>query len=265
MPTTPTGLHYDVTDLHAPWETVRAPIVMHHGIGTDAAIWSGWLPVLAPHHRVLRFDLRGFGRSRGAWRDGTTLDELVGDLMLAAEFAGAPKVHLVGESLGGTVALAAALKHPERIASVTVSNATHRGTGIGRVRGWREEIERDGIGGWAEHMMPARFTDDAPISPAQRAWFARTQAASDPAVIVGLGELLAGLDMSDAMRRLSVPLLILSPDGSPFISAAMAAELKGLVPDAELMVFPGTRHGLPFSHARTCAETTLRFLQRRFG
>jgi pimeloyl-ACP methyl ester carboxylesterase len=45
----------------------------------------------------------------------------------------------------------------------------------------------------------------------------------------------------------------------------MAAELKGLVPDAELMVFPHTRHGLPFSHAQACAEVTLRFLQRRFG
>jgi pimeloyl-ACP methyl ester carboxylesterase len=265
MPTTPTGLRYEITDLHAPWETVRAPIVMHHGIGTDAAIWSGWLPVLAPHHRVVRFDLRGFGRSRGAWREGTTLDELVGDLLLVAEFAGAPKAHLVGESLGGTVALAAALKHPERIASVTVSNATHRGTGIGRVRGWREEIARDGIAAWAERMMPARFTDDTPISPAQRAWFARTQAASDPGTIVALGELLAGLDMTESVRKLALPLLILSPDGSPFIPAAMATELKGLVPDSELMVFPNTRHGLPFSHARACAETTLRFLQRRFG
>jgi pimeloyl-ACP methyl ester carboxylesterase len=265
MPATPTGLHYDVTDLHAPWETVRAPVVMHHGIGTDCGIWSGWLPVLAPHHRVVRFDLRGFGRSRGTWREGTTMEELVGDLMLVAEYAGAPRVHLVGESLGGTVALAAALKHPDRIASVTVSNATHRGTGIGRVRGWRGEIARDGIARWAGEMMPARFADDAPMSPAQRAWFARTQAASDPAPIIALGELLAGLDMSDAVRALAAPLLILSPDGSPFISAAMAAELKGLVPDAELMVFPHTRHGLPFSHAQACAEVTLRFLQRRFG
>lgn len=265
MPLTPTALHYDIADLRAPWETVRAPIVMHHGIGTTADIWCDWLPVLAPHHRVLRFDLRGFGRSHAAWRDGTTLDELVGDLMLVSEFAGAPTVHLIGESLGGTVALAAALKHPDRIASVTVSNATHRGTGIGRVRGWREEIARDGFAAWAEHMMPARFRDDAPLSPTQRAWFARTQAASDPAPILALGELLAGLDMSEAVRKLAVPLLILSPDGSPFISAAMAAELQGLVPDAALRVFPGTRHGLPFSHARACAKETLCFLHRRFG
>jgi pimeloyl-ACP methyl ester carboxylesterase len=265
MPATPTGLHYEVTDLHAPWETVRAPIVMHHGIGTTADIWHGWLPVLAPYHRIVRFDLRGFGRSRGAWRSRPTMDELVADLMLITEFAGAPRMHLVGESLGGTVALAAALKHPERVASVTVSNATHRGTGINRVRGWREQIVREGMGQWASRMMPARFTDDAPISQAQRDWFDRTQAASDAEPIIELGELLAGLDMSEAVRSLSVPLLILSPDGSPFISAAMAAELKDLVPDAELMVFPGTRHGLPFSHARPCAEATLRFLHRRFG
>ncbi len=265
MPATPTGQHYDITELNAPWDTVRAPIVMHHGIGTNAGIWSGWLPVLAPHHRVVRFDTRGFGRAHGAWHAGTTMDELVGDLMQAVAHAGAPKVHLIGESLGGTVALAAALRHPERIASIVISNATHRGTGIGRVRSWREEIGRDGFAPWADAMMTARFTDDSPISAAQRTWFARTQAASDPAPIIQLGELLAGLDLSDAVRKLAMPLLILSPDGSPFIPATMAAELKSLVPDAELMVFPGTRHGLPFSHARACAEAARQFLQRRFG
>lgn len=265
MPVTPTGLHYDVTDLRAPWAAARAPIVMHHGIGTTAAIWSGWLPVLAPHHRLLGFDVRGFGRSHGAWRGGTTMDTLVGDLMEVVAAADAPKVHLLGESMGGTVALAAALKHPERIASVTVSNATHRGTGVGRVRGWRDEIERIGIAGWAEGMMSARFTDDSPITAAQRAWFADTQAASDAAVVLELGVLLAGLDLSDAVRGLKVPLLILSPDGSPFIPATMAAELKALTADAELMVFPGTRHGLPFSHAEACALAARRFLDRRFG
>lgn len=265
MPATSNGLYYDVTDLRGPWETERVPVVMHHGIGTTAGIWTGWLPVLAPHHRVVRFDVRGFGRSHDAWRSPVTMDALVDDFMHVVKQAGAPKVHLVGESMGGTVALAAALKHPDRVASVTVSNATHRGTGVGRVRTWREEITRGGIAPWAADMMQARFTDDAPITAAERAWFDRTQAASDPAPIVEIGELLAGLDISEQVRALAMPLLVLSPDGSPFISAAMAAELKGLVRDAELMVFPGTRHGLPFSHARLCAESTLRFLQRRFG
>jgi pimeloyl-ACP methyl ester carboxylesterase len=263
---TSNGLHYDSTDLRGPWETKGLPVVMHHGIGTTADIWNGWLPVLATRHPVTRFDVRGFGRSSDAWRDdNVSMDALVDDFMQMVGLAGAPKVHLVGESMGGTVALATALKYPDRVASVVMSNATHRGTGVGRVRTWREEITRSGIAPWARDMMQARFTEDAPITPAQRDWFDRTQAASDPRPIIALGELLSGLDISEAVKALPVPLLILSPDGSPFISAAMAAELKGLVRDAELMVFPGTRHGLPFSHAQRCADAVRRFLERRFG
>jgi 3-oxoadipate enol-lactonase len=262
---TANGLQVESIDLRAPWEPQRPAIVMHHGIGTTAAIWSGWLPLLAPHYRIVRFDTRGFGRSAHAWRDGPTMAALVDDLLAVADLAGEDKVHLLGESLGGTVALAAALARPDRIASVTASNATHRGTGIARVRGWREEFARNGIAGWAADMMPARFTDDAPLSPEARAWFDRTQAGSNADAILQLGALLAGLDMSAEVRRITQPLLVLSPDGSPFISTAMAAELQALVPGAELCIFPNTRHGLPFSHGEACAREMLRFLMTRFG
>lgn len=265
MAKTANGLHVETLDMRAPWEQTRPTILMHHGIGTTAAIWSGWLPVLAPHYRIVRFDTRGFGRSAGAWNDGPTMAALVEDLFAAADFAGEDHFHVLGESLGGTVALAAALAKPQRIASITVSNATHRGTGIARVRGWRDEFAREGIAGWAAGMMPARFTEDAPLSAAQRAWFDRTQAASNPEAILQLGELLAGLDISADVKQLRQPLLVLSPDGSPFISAAMAAELQGLVPGAELCIFPHTRHGLPFSHGSACATEMLRFLTSRFG
>jgi pimeloyl-ACP methyl ester carboxylesterase len=264
MPSTATGLYFDATDLRAPWQPPRLPIAMYHGIGTTSDIWNGWLPVLAHQYRVLRFDTRGFGRSRAAWRASPTMDVLIEDLFAVADAASERRLHLIGESLGGTVAMAAALARPERVASVTISNATHRGTGIARVRGWRKEVERDGMAGWAERMMDARFTPDAPISAEQRAWFDQTQAGSDAEPILELGEMLAGLDISDAVRAFPVPLLILSPDASPFTTTAMAAELKDLVPDAELQVFAHTRHGLPFSHARACAETVERFLATRF-
>ena len=265
MAETANGLHMETIDLRAPWVPRRPAIVMYHGIGTTAAIWSGWLPVLAPHYRIVRFDTRGFGRSAHAWRDRPTMDQLVDDLFAVVDLAGEDKVHVLGESLGGTVALAAALARPERVLSVTASNATHRGTGIARVRGWRQEFARDGMAGWAAAMMPARFTDDAPLTAEARTWFDRTQAGSNGEAILQLGELLAGLDISTDVRRIAQPLLVLSPDGSPFISTAMAAELQSLVPSAELCIFPNTRHGLPFSHGAACAGEMLRFLTARFG
>ncbi|SVE54095.1 uncharacterized protein METZ01_LOCUS506949 [marine metagenome] len=55
------------------------------------------------------------------------------------------------------------------------------------------------------------------------------------------------------MADLSMLTLLLHPNNSPFIPVLLIAELQSLAPDSRLQVFPGTRHGLPFSHADECA------------
>jgi len=106
---TPHGtLHYDVVDLATPWQPPRLPILFHHGIGASAGIWAGWRPALADAHRLVTFDMRGYGRSTVPSADfDWSLDLLVDDLFAVADAAGLERFHLVGESIGGTVALAA--------------------------------------------------------------------------------------------------------------------------------------------------------------
>lgn len=262
MPLTKRNLFATSIDLRPPWARDGKPVVFHHGIGTNQEIWADWLPVIAPRHACHRFDFRGFGRS--AVPDTShkwTLDEFIDDLMEVAGLAGSDQVHLVGESMGGTVALAAALRQPRKFASVTISNAAYKGSAIGRLPGWHEEIARDGMAAWAERMMGFRFAPAA-LDAARHRWFAAEQAKAKAHVILGIGDLLAGVDLSDALPTLRIPLLILMPDGSPFVSVQQAVDIKARVPDAELAVFPGTRHGLPFSHGHACAERLLAFLKR---
>jgi pimeloyl-ACP methyl ester carboxylesterase len=64
------------------------------------------------------------------------------------------------------------------------------------------------------------------------------------------------------LPKLKVPLMMLMPDRSPFVPARMATELSELVPHAEIAMFPGVRHGLPFSHATECAQRTASFIER---
>ena len=52
------------------------------------------------------------------------------------------------------------------------------------------------------------------------------------------------------------------PDRSPYVSLAQASTLADLVPQAEIAVFPGARHGLPFSHATAAAGVLVDFLAR---
>ena len=151
-----------MTDLRPPWLRLGQggrPVVFHHGVGASLDIFAEWMPLVAARHPVVRFDMRGFGRSvvppeSHEW----TMPELIADLLDVAETAfGTGPVHVMGESIGGTIALAAALRHASRFASVAMSNAAINGGQIGYAPGWRAEIARVGIEGWSKRLMDMRF------------------------------------------------------------------------------------------------------------
>lgn len=88
-------------------------VVFLHGFTLDLRMWEDQLPAFLPRFRVLRYDLRGFGRSDlpsvgEPYRPADDLRALLGSL-------GISKVHLVGLSAGGAVALDFALEHPDLV------------------------------------------------------------------------------------------------------------------------------------------------------
>jgi pimeloyl-ACP methyl ester carboxylesterase len=266
MPRTARGLNYSVTDLRPAWLRAREggrPVIFHHGIGANHEIFDEWAPIVATRHPIARYDMRGFGQSvvpppAHVW----TMAELIADLLEVADAAfGTQQVHVMGESIGGTIALAAGLAHPFRFASVAMSNAAIRGEQIDHAPGWRSEIARIGIKGWSERLMVMRFAPGA-VPPEALAWFAAVQEKSPMHAVLGLAELLMATDLTSNLAGFKLPLLSMMPDRSPFVSLAQASALAELVPQAEIAVFPGARHGLPFSHAKEAATTLVAFLER---
>jgi pimeloyl-ACP methyl ester carboxylesterase len=256
-------LHYDVIDQVASGCAPRDAILFHHGIGASAGIWAGWFPALADAHRLVSFDMRGYGRSHIPAADFKwSLDRMVEDLFAVADAAGLQRFHLVGESIGGTVALAAALAEPRRIATLTVSNGAHLGASIQRVEAWRRQLDEGGAKAWSDAFLRDRFHDDA-LSAEQRAWFAAQQEKWPRESILNALRVLIGTDLSARLKDIAQPTLLLHPDGSPFIPVPVMAELHRLLPDAELNVVGHSRHGLPYSHATFCASLLRAFLDRR--
>jgi pimeloyl-ACP methyl ester carboxylesterase len=258
---TPHGaLAFDLVDQVADWEAPRDAIVFHHGIGSSAALWAGWLPYLVDRYRVVSFDMRGCGRSHIPEGDFKwSLDRMVDDLFAVADAAGLRRFHLVGESIGGTVALAAAIARRERIATLTVSNGAHLGASIQRVQIWQKQLDEGGVKGWSDAFMPDRFHDGA-LSPERWAWFAAQQEAwPRDSVLKALG-VLVGTDLTPRLGDIKCPTLLLHPDGSSFIPVPIMAELHRLLPASQLNVFGHSRHGLPFSHAAQCATVLRSFL-----
>lgn len=251
-------LHYEIVDHVAGWRAERPSILLHHGIGGCAGMWSGWLPALIDRYRIVTWDMRGYGRSVATgftW----SLDLLTADVFTIADAVGVEKFHLVGESIGGTVALAAAVARPDRIATLTVSNGAHLGASIQRVQAWHKQLDEGGSKGWSDAFMRDRFHDDG-LDPQRWAWFAEQQARWPRESILNALGVLVGTDLSDRLGGIGCPTLLLHPDGSPFIPVPIMTELHRLVPGSQLYVVGHARHGLPFSHDRFCADRLRAFL-----
>lgn len=253
-------LQYELLDATVPWLEHAETIVFYHGLGANSGIWRAWAPMLADRYRMLTFDMRGHGQSSHP-ADGAplSLDIMLDDLFAVADAAGVQRFHLVGESIGGTLALLGALRAPERVLTVTVSNGAHVGGSINNLDNWQQIIDARGMAGWSEHMMGARFFPET-LSPAMYEWYARMQAGVSRDVLLRAVRLLAGADMTPRLPELAMPVLLLHPDSSPFIPVSLMADLKARLPQSQLHVFPHSKHGLPFSHADLCAEALREFL-----
>lgn len=256
-------LYYDFYDLVPEWVEQPETIVFHYGIAANVHIWTPWLPVLATRYRLLRFDMRGFGKSVQPGPDFPwSIDGLVQDLLCVAEAAGVDRFHLVGESTGGTVSLACALRFPHRLLSLTLSNAAARGGLVATIKGWRDVFKQDGQKAWAEQMMRFRFYPDA-LAPAVNAWYTRLHETCSADAVLGLADMLLAADLTPRLPEIRVPTLLLSPEASPFIPLEVMASMRAAIPDAELHVIGHSRHGLPLSHGEACARLLADFLSRR--
>ena len=254
------AIAYDVIDDVPAWESPPQTVLFHHGLGACSAMWDGWTPALVHRYRLVRFDIRGHGASPLPDEFEWTLDATVEDLQAVADAAGAQRFHLVGESTGGTVALACAARNSERVLSVTVLNGAHRGGAIENLAPWKRIIRDEGMAAWSAHMMGQRFFDGA-LTDAMWRWYETQQASADPQAVLDVAEMLVGVDLVPDLERVTCPVLLLHPDSSPFIPVETMAELKRALPDARLRVFARARHGLPFSHAAECAAEVAEFIR----
>jgi len=110
-------------------------VLLHAGVG-DRRLWDGQLDAFAERHLVVRLDLRGFGDSP---LPGGPFSH-VEDVRALLDHLEVPRMALVGNSLGGRVALDFALAHPQRTAAlVLVASALGGHEGSAELNAFDEE------------------------------------------------------------------------------------------------------------------------------
>ena len=96
-----------------------------HGIGGNRSNWRAQLPAFAPHFACVAWDARGYGDSED-YEGPLAFDDFVDDVVRVLDHFGAERAHLVGLSMGGRIAMRAALLHSGRVATLTLLD-THEG------------------------------------------------------------------------------------------------------------------------------------------
>jgi pimeloyl-ACP methyl ester carboxylesterase len=123
------------------------PVVLIHGLHSSAEInWglTGVIRDLARDHRVIALDLPGHGRSDRPEDDAAYGLQLVEDVVLLLDHVQIKKVHVVGYSLGGMVALKLVAAHPDRVSSAAIGGMGWFREGSGLQRLWDRLPAREG-------------------------------------------------------------------------------------------------------------------------
>jgi pimeloyl-ACP methyl ester carboxylesterase len=219
-----------------------APVVLIHGGQMDRRMWDPQFEPWAKQFRVVRYDVRGYGRSATpsvAYSDAEDLLALLDDLKIS-------RAHLVGLSLGGRIAIDFTILHPERVASLVAVAPGLSGFASDDDDAWIAEWRAAQEGGGAAaaelwlkdpYMIPAMEHSD--LAPRLR------QLALENASAWLFNPLLAIRLSPPAAKRLGeirVPVLVIVGDRDvphmQKVADKLAVEVKG----AKKVVIPGAGH-----------------------
>lgn len=251
-PGTPTTRFVEANGLRIGVDIVGSgpPLVLLHGASSSGREdFGAHVPALARSFTCLLPDARGHATTAWDPAAGLRLDDLVADIVDLLDALALPAVHLVGFSMGGSTALAAAIRAPERVRSlVLIGTATEHEprTSVVRHLADVERIERQDPA-WAAAL--ARRHDPVQGEGAWRRLM--------PAIAAFVGE--QEQPTPAELRRAAMPALVVVGDRDPIVPVGQAWALARQLPDARLFVVPACPHEVPSKRPGLFREGLLGF------
>ncbi|MEU5609717.1 alpha/beta hydrolase [Streptomyces sparsogenes] len=215
--------------------------VLLHGLLTDslAAYYFTVGPVLAAAGvDVVMYDQRGHGRSERP-AGGYRLEMFVGDLERLLDRLGIHgPVHLVGNCFGGTVAFSYAVRHPERVAGLSLIES-EPATGA-----WAAKLDR--LLGYAAVQLSEHESDALAWIDAHRGGHTARLARSAARLVrtTSIARDIPSSAVLDEGRIRSVRGPVLALYGADSDMAAQATWLESLLPGTRTVIVPGHEHSV---------------------
>ena len=255
------NLFYEVTDFAEPWREHKT-ILLLHGNAENGTAWYGWMPELTRDYRVVRPDMRGFGRSTPMPRDHAwSLDRIVDDFIDLMDALRIDKFYLVGAKVGGTMALHLAARHPSRVKTVTVLSSPTRGEDGGdRYRAWVEIIEKSGVEGWARETMAKRL--GATFPPAGIEWWIKLMGKTASSTQLGFIGAVPKVDITQDLLNIQCPAQVITTQDNPLYAVEKVRAWQQKMANSELLVLPGKSYHVAATDPVACAKAMLDFIAR---
>jgi pimeloyl-ACP methyl ester carboxylesterase len=251
------SLYYEVTGS-------GSPVVLISGFTLDTRMWDSQIEAFSRKHRVIRYDLRGAGKSpppTGPYSQYEDLAALLHHLDIG-------KAHIVGLSLGGGIAIDFALTSPGAMLSLVPVDASPLGG-----YPWPAEIIA-----WFNEIEAAGSRNDLAAAKAAflaTPWFA--PARRIPAVQAKLDEILADYSgwhfqnrnpvrrlkppANDRLETITAPTLVVVGEADlPFFNLPVAEVLASRIPGARKVVIPDAGHMANMENPARFNEAVLDFL-----
>jgi pimeloyl-ACP methyl ester carboxylesterase len=239
------------------------PLIMIPGLGLDHTYYALGIPRISQAAKTISVDLRGVGRSNKDDVD-YSVELWADDIAALITELGYEGAHVLGTSLGGSIAASLAVRHPERVRSlIAVGAFTELNTSVRlnydlRKRliaklGMGEEMA-DFIALWI--MTPAFLESDSGAEV-----IANTRKgveSNDPEIytrfldaILRLGEREPGgptPPLTAALAGVTAPTLVACADNDHFIPASLSRTIHEAIPGSRFVEIPGGGH-IPFIEA----------------
>ena len=214
----------------------------------ESPIWGHFFRGLSREHTLIRYDARGNGMSD--WDvDTLSLDAWVTDLETIVDAAGVERFPLLGISQGGPVAVAYAVRRPERVSHLILYGAFALG---GKKRSPAEKEMRDAMTtlmriGWGadnpsfRQLFTARFIPGGTYEQAD--YFNELQRkTTSPDCAARYFDVVGDFDVRDLLSKVKAPTLVMHVRGDVTAPFDAGRELAAGIPGARFVALPGRNH-----------------------
>ena len=243
------------------------PLVLIHGLAGDHTAWAPQIDAFRRQHRVIAFDNRGAGKSTQIDEPVTTAD-LAADTLALMDALSVSRAHVVGRSMGGSIAQHIALRAPQRLQSLVMCSSFAKldPLGVRVLTNMREVLEWRGS--WADHarhsvqnFVSAEFfnTQRDRVAQIERLIGRETRL---PACYVRQNHACLEHDTLDDLERVACPTLILAGKKDPICSLTATRWMAERIPAAETVIFEKSSHFFLIEEAEKFQTVLMEWLRR---